>query len=179
MAMKGLLALLAVSGLTAGPARAAYFTVAFIGPGVDGSALLEATDNGNGTFTAVAGAGTLTVNGVTTPITLVPNPNAPGGTAPFAGGLYYYDNQLLPNLDPVLTYGGLLFVTQAGVEENMFANGPGDYALYEDTPGVGETFFGPVRFSLAPAAVPEPAGLALLGVGGLGLAARRVLRRTS
>ena len=135
--------LVAAIGLVAGAtgrAEAGMYLLTFTNAGgtVSGSALLDATDNGGGSFTAVSGTGTVSVFGTPDTISLFPNPSAPGGaTSP--SGAFSYDNQLFPGSDPVVNFSGLLFTRSGGIEVNIFATGSGAYEYWEFDPSAGYT----------------------------------------
>jgi hypothetical protein len=104
---KNLLAFAFVVGLTsfAGNAKAAIITFNLNVTGTDFSftSLLEATSNGDGSYTAISGSGQFGssgrfANNIITKINM-DNPNPDG---------WYYNNQLLPGTS-LLTYGGVNF----------------------------------------------------------------------
>jgi hypothetical protein len=128
----------------------------------DGSVLafgsVDASSNGDGTFTAFSGSGT--VAGATPDnggLTLFPNPSPPGEVVS-PSGFFLYDNQVLPGQNPLITNGGFLFTLADGTELNIFSNGPGPgtYTLYENN---GFNING--NFALTELAVPEPSTLVL------------------
>jgi hypothetical protein len=165
-----------VGGSTASlpPGADPLFDFSFSGGGINGSGTLDATANGDGTFTAFSGTATVTgaPNGEST-LTLYANPSAPGEVLS-PSGYFIYDSQLLPGQNPLITNGGLLF-TSSGYEVNIFSNGPGSYTYYDNS-----GYNTPVSFSLSEAipsqSVPEPSTLILGGIAclmGLGFAWRR------
>jgi hypothetical protein len=81
--------------LGAAQASAETFDFTFTGAGSSGMGTLNGVANGDGTFTATTGTGSLTIGADTRALTLAPNPNAPGTTVS-PSGIYFYDNQLFP-----------------------------------------------------------------------------------
>jgi hypothetical protein len=136
------------------------FTFTDIGVTVTASGTLNATSNGDGTFTAISGSGIF--NGIA--ITLIPNPTPPGQVLS-PSGAFNFDDQLLPASDPLLLNGGLLFSLASGpaTELNIFSNGPGSYSTDTNvgaTAGLGSSVA--TDFALM---TPEPASLVLFGAG--------------
>lgn len=176
MKLKTLLALGAALAVTAlaSSASAVTFLFSFTGDGgLNGaSGTLDATANGDGTFTATSG--TITEFGPVGTGTgvLIANPSAPAAqTSP--SGFFIYDDQLLPGQNPLITNSGLLF-SVGGQEINIFSNGAdtgtgSNYQIYSNT-GANQTG----NFALSEVAVPEPAtwGLMLVGFGFAGVALR-------
>ena len=161
-------------GAMASSASAVTFLFSYTGDGgANGaSGTLQATANGNGTYTATSG--TITAFGpvVSGSGVLTPDPTAPA--ASFSpSGFFIYDDQLLPSQNPLLSNPGLLFDV-GGAEVNIFSNGPGPdtYTLYNND---GANVNGDFALS---AAVPEPATWALMLAGfGLAGAAARTSRK--
>ncbi|MBY0583571.1 MAG: PEPxxWA-CTERM sorting domain-containing protein [Sphingomonas sp.] len=137
---------------------------------------LEATDNGNGSFTATSGTittfGTIAMGSGT----LIPNPNAPApSTTPTMNGFFIiYDDLLFPGQNPLVNINGLAFNIN-GTNINIYSpNGPSSYAVFDN----GSTAVTPGNFSLSQvAAVPEPATWAMMIVGfgmiGAGIRSRK------
>ncbi len=146
------------------------------GSGFTITGTLTATDNGDGSFTAVSGTG---VWNSLSPfpneiVTLSPNPN---GTATYStpDGAMVIDNQLFPGQTTLLDFYGLWF-TFPGHGLNIFSS-----------PGVpchtwtynGSTYdFGNDSSTFSLSASPEPSTVVLLVTGGLLLAVGKGWRRT-
>jgi hypothetical protein len=145
------------------------FYFSFSGTTVSGSGMLNAADNGDGTFTALNGTGTQNVNGVADALTLIFNPN--GTTvANSPSGILFYDNQLFPGQDPLVSDAGLLFASSTQ-EVNLFSNLGGGYQFVQQD-GFSES----ITFSLSDTpvqTVPEPASIILFSIGLIGFAALR------
>ncbi len=188
MKSKTLLALVAslAAGAIATSASAATFLFTYAGDGgLNGaSGTLDATANGDGTYTATSGTitgfGPSYADGVGGAMgMLIANPNAPAqSTSPM--GAFYYDDQAMPGQNPSITNGGLLF-SVGGYEVNIFSNGPGPdtYTLQSYTSGTGYTAAANGNFALTEVgSVPEPATWALMLVGfGLAGGAYRASRK--
>jgi hypothetical protein len=137
------------------PGADPIFNFTDIGVGVVSSGTLNATANGDGTFTAISGSGTF--NGIA--ITLILNPTPPNqATSPT--GFFFYDNQLLPANNPLILNGGLLFSLASGpaAELNIYSTARGQYTTYTN-----DGFNVSSAFALAEA--PEPGSLVLFGAG--------------
>jgi hypothetical protein len=170
-------------GIGGTPGADPEFIFSFAGPGVGGFGTLDATSNGNGTFTATTGSVTVTSSGdgFTGTLPLFANPS-PTGYVTSPSGYFYYDDQLLPAGDPLVTNPGLLFssLPTPGFEINIYSNAPDDYIYYDN-----RGYNAPVTFTLAEVgndviasqSAPLPAsswaGLGLFGV----VAAFRLKRR--
>jgi hypothetical protein len=157
-----------------------------IGGIVSASGILDATSNGDGTFTAitvVGGSGSVVSPDYTGLITLIANPSPPSEVVS-PSGFFLYDDQLLPSQNPLITNGGLLFAPSGPApfsEINIFSNGPfspsnPNYQYYENN---GNYTFGTFTLTAVSAPVPLPrtagVGFVMLGVFG-GLAALRKRR---
>lgn len=154
-----------------GPAKAdQIFFFSFAGATVSGSGMLNATDNGDGSFTAVSGSGTQTV-GVAAPdtLTLIFNPN--GTTISFSPGGFFFDNQLFPGNDPLISDAGLLF-SSSTQEVNLFSNIGGGYQFAQQD-GFAEAITFLLSDSPPVQTVPEPTSMVLFGIGLLAFAAFR------
>ena|SRR5579862_1593232 len=176
LAYLGVAALALLLG-AASPAQATQYTFTYNDGTSIANGTLTATANGDGTYTAISGTLDVTAgqdgSSGGTIYNLFFNPNGTGqSTSP--SGYFYYDNQLLPAQDPLITNNGLLF-TGHGIEINIFSNGPGpNYQFYDNT---GFTSY-PGAFTLA--AVPEPAYAQMAGMlalGGIGILRHRRSKR--
>ena len=146
-------------------AHADSFTLTGSGGGFSGSAMLNATNNNNGSFTitAINGAG-----------------SASGISLIAPSGFDNNDNLLFPTASSVLDAKGFAFSDAIGntsFKVDVAANGNGGYqASFLDSDGVSATL--PVTFSISSApATPEPASWTLMGTGGLGIAGLALTRK--
>jgi hypothetical protein len=91
--------------------------------------LVEATDNGNGTFTATSGFLVVLSGPLAGTYELFPNPNPPN-TFSSPSGVFICNDLLYPGHDPTLDVFGLLF-TGGGLEINIWNDGGGvKYSYY-------------------------------------------------
>jgi hypothetical protein len=141
---------------------------------------LTANPNGNGSFTAFAGTGSVTGGPNTGILTFIANPNAPQLSHYAASGNHTYDDQLLPGSSSSLTEGGVLFTFQNGDYFNIFSNTPSaGYTALEVTPSGSTSYRGSADGVFTLTAVPEPSSFAMIGIAAMCLAVvapRRLLR---
>lgn len=171
------------------PALATTFDFSFSdsADGLYASGTLDATSNGDGTFTAQSGSGTLTV----TPGSDADQAGLPGGalTLPAPDGSGYtpntlsYDDVLSPGQSALLDDNGLYFTLSDGTDVVFWNDPPGSqsYAVtaanYDPSSSLNGAYYGSPTGNFTLVAVPEPATLALFGVAVLGLGATRRRRR--
>jgi hypothetical protein len=120
-------------------------------------------------------------------MTLIPNPNPPGPAIydivvePPNVLSFYYDNQLLPGQDPLITRNGLFFSVSGGALLNIYWDGffgpDGNYSLFEYSsagvsyvPGGGFFSLTAVPEPPSPVTVPEPSSLVHMASVGLAVA---------
>jgi hypothetical protein len=147
------------------PGADPLFHLTFSGNGISGSVFLNATDEGNGTFQATSGTGSVTGPANSGVLTLFTNPT-PNQTFTYStSGFFIYNDRFFTGPNQLLDLYGLLFTLPNGTEVNLFNNGSSinPQYLYYDNSG----FNVPVQFTVS--AVPEPASLTLVGVSFLGL----------
>jgi hypothetical protein len=156
-------------------ARADSFTFSYTAPGgVSGSGTLAGTPegiiNGNQAWLLNSGSGTFNDGTNSGSITLVPNPNGPGGTSLSLSTYFTYDDLLYPPAGPgnYLDSLGLLF-NFGSAELNLY-DFLGD-GWYENN---GDSGYGTLTITL----IPEPGTWLLLGSGLLLLAIARLGRAT-
>jgi len=167
--------------------EAATFYLTATGEDFSYSATLQATANGDGSYTAVSGSGAFGSSGLyaNTPIALVPNPNAPQD---YAVGEWFWNNQIFPENAPVLNGGGINFgytfsSTQYYVA-SWYDNGYVTMSYYSNpigqVPGSSALLTTGELSSVTLTAVPEPStcamALAGLACGGYSLVRRRRAR---
>jgi hypothetical protein len=132
------------------------------------SANLNATANGNGSFTVNSGSGTFN----TQPIVLIPG----AGTSPL--GAFIYNNVLYPTATPQLDIDGLLFRnTVTGAELNIWGNPDGSYSTYVGTASGNYSLQNNSSTFTMGLATPEP-GTWMLMLAGLGIMLLSSARRT-
>jgi hypothetical protein len=110
-------------------ADAFSFTATDAGSGTFAYGLFEATNNGNGSYTATSGFLVIVSGPDVGTYDLFPNPNPPN---PFASpdGVFSADDLLYPGQNPTLDVFGPLF-TGGGLEINIWNNGGGvPYSFY-------------------------------------------------
>jgi hypothetical protein len=120
--------LLALTLVLASPAQAIAdttfsFTATDSGSGTFSYGLLQASDNGDGTFTATGGYLIVISGPIVGTYDLFPNPNPPG-TFLSPSGVFICDDQVFPSQNPTLDVFGLLF-TGGGLEINIWNDGGG------------------------------------------------------
>jgi hypothetical protein len=163
-----------------GGAQSTFYWTFTNGTGTTGSGSLLASANGDGTFTALSGTGVVHSADFFGAINLVADPVAPGNAISHSH-YFFYDDQLHPGHNPLLTAGGLLFTTTSNtpLEVNIFGNGADQPSSYYENNGTNTK--GTFTLSSAslsvnpggvinPALLAEPASLTLLGCGIAGLA---------
>jgi hypothetical protein len=119
-------------------AQTLTFTATDSGSGTFSYGVLEATNNGDGTYTATSGY-LIVISGANVgTYPLFPNPNAPNPytTPDFA---FEIDDLLYPGENSTLDEYGLLF-TGNGLEINIWGNGPGIPYSYYSFNGVENNF---------------------------------------
>ena len=168
--------LLALAALTfsGGAASASeIFDFQFAGTNESGSGTLNAIDNGDGTYTAISGSGTETVNGKTGNLALIFNPGGQG-VSNSPSGFFFFDNQLSPSAVAMLSDFGLLFSATTGGEVNLSFDPDLGYQFDSESQQSFQEN-GPISFSLdrAAADIPEPATWSLFGLGLIGFVAAR------
>ncbi len=157
--MSKLLAAGAMSlALTAmGSAHAATYELTFTGTDVSGDV-----------FATTSGSNVTAIWGSVTDSEVGPGTFAVTGLSTYAGS----DNTFSAS-SPYVTYGGLSFSTVAGGAYNLAnLDGASDYVLLSSVlnPGGGVQEVGLTNITFGVSAVPEPANLALMTAGLLGLA---------
>jgi hypothetical protein len=119
------------------------------------SANLNATANGNGSFTVTSGSGFFNAD----PIVLIPG----SGVSPL--GAFNYDNVLYPAATPKLDIAGLLFRdTVTSAELNIWGNAGGSYSTYVGV-AAGNYSLQNNSSTITLAQAPEPGTWMLMVVG--------------
>ena len=127
---------------------------------------LSASALGGGDFLATSGSLTVTAGADAGTYSLFPG--GPGQTTS-PSGAFYYDDVVYPGSNPFIDNDGLLF-TGNGLEINIFSSGSSNYSFYSYNGSSYNVASGPPfgfanGGSASLSAVPEPAGLTLLGFG--------------
>ena len=167
-----------LAGLSAAAHATENFSFSYSGGGVSGHGVLTAEEVAPGTWLALSGNDTTIGGPLTGTLALATNPSPPGESYS-PSGYFIFDNLIYPGSDPIIDNGGLLFVNGSGGEINLFSYGPDNYTHYDNT-----GFNVPITFAVTAisgsdaTAAPEPASLATLGAGVLGLALVRRKRHS-
>jgi hypothetical protein len=185
--LRGLGIVVAVVFLTGvGQANAdTIFDTSFSGTYIGGQGTLDATVNGNGSYTVVSGSLTVTDTNANVPLandvfTVYAAPNPGVNTSP--DGSFYYDNLLFSSQPYLDDTAGLLFTDAKGNELNIWGPGYNNdplYAAWISTPSQwwASQDNNVVFNATDPPSVPEPATLLLLGSGVAGLVGWRWRRK--
>jgi hypothetical protein len=96
-------------------------------------------------------------------IAFLANPNYPG-TSFSPSGFFFYDDAIVPNFNPLLSNGGLLFIA-SGLEWNIYSNG----AYSAGNPYILENNNGQADGGLFSLVTPLPSTWTMLIAGFLGL----------
>jgi len=176
-------------GAFANSAQADIFAFTYTDANTSAFGSLTATDNGNGSYSAISGFLTVTTGGIAVgSYALFSNPNLPGA-AISPGNAFQYDNQLFPAGVPgtLLTQNGLLFVGTSDslvqAEINIWGSnlplGFNNYSGWQFSGGGYSYANNQGTFTLTLVPVPQAAFVGLAGLGGvagMGIVARRRTR---
>jgi hypothetical protein len=170
VAMIGSMTAVILSTWSAANATVYNFTFSSPSESIIGQLTVDTSDsevtNITGTLSGVVND---TING------FIASPSFPNPVS-LPDGAFIYDNVFYPGQDSLVDQFGLVFATAGnpGGYWNLWSGAPGDYSLYESSPG-GDY---PVTISggnLDPTAVPEPSTwvMMLIGLAAVGSAAYR------
>ena len=179
----------AALGISNAPASATVYNWTFsdVAAAISGSGQLTTADSRDGNGNDITSiTGTLGGETVTGLVGGNPGYSTGNGSSPWiltSDGLFYYDNILYPaaNSDQgaLLDNSGLVFSTTGHVEANIFgSSGEYGYASSISGPASGYDHNDTSGATFTIAAVPEPASMAVIGSGllGLGMIRRRQAR---
>ena len=177
--LKKTMAFIAVAGGLAAQSQAALYDISFTGNNSAGSGQID-VEGGlatTGFFDVFAGAnqGVYNLVGVTSPLingaglTLV----IPGAPPNPGGGDEIFDDVVNPGSNPFLTGNGLEFANSDLVGFNLWANGPGNYSLFDVGNGAYNIDGGIASIAVAPESRWTTTSAAFAAMGMLGLIAVR------
>lgn len=138
---------------------------------------VNATPNGDGSFTAFSGTLTITGSSFDGVYTLWQNPLAPS-TSYSPSGRFIVDNQVFPSSPSLLTVYGLLFVSESR-EVNIWGNGDGNPWSLWSSAGSGYDYSNDqgslvyTEGAAPPPSVPTPGTIAFAAAGLLLIARRK------